>query len=76
MKEEKKMGLKLIHQRKALQACFFIDPLNQIYSQFNKQLLVILNSKIKARNGLNQKKIDFRVFCEKLPLCFTISSES
>ena len=34
------------------------------------------NSKIKTRKCPNQKKIDLRMFCEKLFLWFTISSES
>ena len=41
-----------------------------------EEWLVILNSKIKARKGPNQKKIDLKMFCEKLPLWFSISSES
>ena len=40
-----------------------------------KEWLVILNLKIKARKGPNQKKIDLRMFCEN-SLWFTISSES
>ena len=31
---------------------------------------------MKAKKGPNQKKIDLRMFCEKLTLWFTISSES
>ena len=41
-----------------------------------KKWLVILNFKIKAWKGPKQKKIDLKIFCEKLPLWFTRNSES
>ena len=34
----------------------------------NKKILVILNSKIKARKGPNQKKIDLKIFGENILL--------
>ena len=43
--DKKKKGLKLISQRKALQAWFLNIPPRQIYSQFNK--LVFSNLKLK-----------------------------
>ena len=76
MKEKKKKGLKLIPQRKALQAWVLTVPSVKSIHNSNKKWLVILNLKIKAKKGPNQKKIDLRMFCEKLPLWFTISSES
>ena len=39
IKEKKKKGLKLIPQRKALQAWFFTVPLSQLYSQTNKKVI-------------------------------------
>ena len=69
MKGKEKEKFETNTQTKAIQAWFLTVSLNQIYSQVNER--VISNLKLK-----DQKKIDLRMFCEKLILWFTISSES
>ena len=81
MKERKKKGLKLISQKKKKKKVLFkldfwtFPSVKSIHNSIN-QWLVMLNSNIKAKKGPSQKKIDLRMFCVKLPLWFTISSES
>ena len=48
-----------------------------IYSQPNKRWLINLKLEDQGqKKGLNKKNIDLRMFCEKLPLRFTIFSKS
>ena len=63
-----KINRELYLHIKTLQLDFDRSP-QLIQSQPTKNKLVKpWNSKIKTRKGLNQKNIDLRVFCEKLPL--------
>ena len=64
----KKGNIELIPKKLELFVLIFTVPLSQIYSQSTKLISKLENSKIKTRKGLSQKKMDLRMFCEKLPL--------
>ena len=64
IKEKERKSLELIPQnRSSSSLIFYRSPQSNLFT-INKKWLVILNSKIKARKGPNQKKIDLRMFCE------------
>ena len=66
MKEKK--SLELIPQKQKLSGLILTIPsMKSIHNQ-TKLISKLQNSKIKIKKGPNQKKIDLRMFCEKLPL--------
>ena len=71
MLRKEKEGLELIPQKQKLFGLILTIPLSQIYHKKTRQWLVILKLQDQG-----QKNIDLRMFCEKLPLWFSISSES
>ena len=70
-----KEKFKRIPQKKKLSSLILTVPLNQFIHKSIEMWLVVLNSKNPGQKMPQSKKIDFRIFCEKLPLWFTIFSE-
>ena len=66
----------MIFYRSPQSNLFTIEKKKKRRKEKKKKWLVILNFKIKAWKGLKQKKIDLKIFCEKLHLWFTRNSES
>ena len=77
MVEMEKERFKRIPQKKKKKKAFKLDfDCSHLFTKSIETWLVILNSKDQGQKRPQSNKIDLRMFCEKLPLWFTISSES
>ena len=67
-KEKERKSLELIPQNRSFSSLIFdCFPQSNLFT-INKKVINNLKLKDQSQKSLNQKKIDLRFFCEKIPL--------